>query len=98
MVTAGPEDVNQLQKLLAGKSIRWNLTDASRRDSWMLRTRSALRKNNMLDVLEHGPPTADVIMLKNDTLSARKAEQLAEQLMPTHQDQALPVVARQQVR
>jgi hypothetical protein len=47
---------------------KWDLVDLEKRDEWLLKTNAALKKDKAVwTALENGPPTAEMIKLKNSS-------------------------------
>ena len=70
MVTTGPRHTNEtLKNILSASTQRWDLLDKRKRDAWLLRTRSALQADDMLEAIVNGPPTDEVLKAKNNTHS-----------------------------
>ena len=86
MVTTGPKDMNNtLQGIISASTQRWDLLDPRKRDAWILRTRSALQADDMLEAVINGPPTAEFLKSKNNTLTDRKADTLSADLMEAYE-------------
>ena len=85
MVTS-TEAEDQLSNLLVKGSDKWNLLDHTKRDAWLLRTRSALQSNDMLTALEQGPPTPEWVLSKNPGISDAAARNISDSLMDDYHE------------
>ena len=79
VTTSGAGGASGLQRLLLTKT--WDLQDPSKRDSWLLRTTSALEADDMLTALNEGPPLPESLILRNQGMTLRQAEKLSGELM-----------------
>ena len=84
MVTRPTGDgLASLERALDVKSNKWDLTDMSKADAWMLNTQSVLQADEAAwYAVNHGPPTPEMVLARSpSSMPKTRAVKIAESLL-----------------